>query len=86
MQQQFITGKELGRKHHAEALKKGKRWQSRNIPKWIIDNSLLVPFFTTEFEGRECLYIFQMPITTGEKVHFILFATREANSSISNSS
>lgn len=85
MQQQFIIGRELGRKHYAEALKKGKRWQSRNIPKWMFDNTLLVPFFTTEVEGKEYLYIFQMPIATGEKVHFILFATCEANSSISDS-
>ncbi len=84
MEVKFETGIMLGRKHYAELKKKGSRWQSRNIPKWILD-CLFVPYYTTELDGVEHLYIIQMPIIQNEKAHYILFASRERSSTISDS-
>jgi hypothetical protein len=81
---EFSNGIVLGRKHYAELKKKGNRWQSRNIPKWMLDY-LFVPYYTTELHGVEHLYIIQMPVTQNEKAHYILFASRERSTIISDS-
>lgn len=85
VQDLFESGKVLGKKHHAEILRKKQRWLSRNIPKWIFDNNLLIPYFITESDGRQHLHIIQMPLAQGDKVHFIHFVSREANTNISDS-
>ncbi len=84
MESKFSTGIMLGSKHYAQMKKKGSRWQSRNIPKWMLDN-LFVPHYQTEQDGVQHLYIIQMPIAQSEKAHYILFASRERSSSISDS-
>jgi hypothetical protein len=79
----FNNGIELGRKHYAHLQKKGKRWKSRNIPKWMLD-SIFVPYYITELDGNRHLYIIQMPIVEGEKAHYLLFAS-EGSSVVLNS-
>jgi len=74
MSKTFQTGMELGIKHYARLQKQSERWKSRNIPKWMLDN-LFVPYYFTESDGKRHLYIIQMPITTEEKAHYILFAS-----------
>jgi hypothetical protein len=78
MEKQFAVGKELGRKHFTAILKRGAKWQSRHIPLYIREH-LLRPFFITEYNGKEELYIIQMPVVENEKVGFLLFATQARN-------
>ena len=84
MKVKFETGILLGMRHHAELKKKGSRWQSRNIPKWMLDY-LFVPYYQTELDGLEHLYVIQMPIAKNEKAHYILFASRERSTIVSDS-
>lgn len=74
-QDQFTTGKELGRKAYAKILLQGKRWQSRNIPQWLRDN-LLVPYYIAQVDDEEHLFMIQYPLASEEKVHFVLYARR----------
>ncbi len=85
VQNLFESGKTLGRKHFAEISTKKKRWLSRNVPKWILDNNLLLPYFITESDKKEHLHIIQMPLSQGDKVHFIHLASRETNTNIPDS-
>ena len=84
MKDNFQIGMNLGIKQFANFKKKGKRWHSRNTPKWILEN-LSFPYFITQSEETEQLHILQMPTSSSEKVHFILFSIRERITAISNS-
>lgn len=73
MNNTFKAGIELGRKHYTEITKKGKRWLDRNVPAYIREQ-LLVPYYISELNDSQCLFVIQLPISPDEKVHFVEYA------------
>jgi hypothetical protein len=84
MKGNFQIGMEIGIANFRKFKTKGNRWHSRNTPKWILEY-MQMPYFITESEGYEVLYILQLPNLQNKKVHFFLFSTRERATAISNS-
>lgn len=70
----FNKGIELGRERHAQILKRGAKWKSRNIPIFIREH-LMVPFFITERDSHQELWIIEFPTGMYGKVAFSLYAT-----------
>lgn len=70
----FNKGIELGRERHAQILKRGAKWKSRNIPIFIRDN-LLVPYYITDNGSELELWVINYPMGVNGKVAFSRFAT-----------
>lgn len=62
-------GKVIARAVYAKIQSYGNKWKSRNIPIYIRE-SLMCPFYLTEIDGKEVLFIIQMPNHANPKVHF----------------
>lgn len=65
-------GKVIARAVYAKVQSHGTKWKSRNIPIFIREH-LLIPYYLTEIDGNEALFIIQMPTHKQPKVHFARF-------------
>lgn len=80
MNENFKRGIALGKAHFSEIEKKGKKWKTRNIPGPIRDK-FLMPYYITELDDVQSLFIIQMPISKADKVSFLLFSQSSENAS-----
>lgn len=75
MDKTFQLGIEMGKAHYAKIVDKGDRWKSRFIPVYI-RQSLMIPYYITDVNGSQTLFIIQYPVNANEKVLFITYATK----------
>jgi len=48
---------------------RGKKWRNRNVPVYVREN-LWIPYYITEIQGVERLFIIRPPDPHNPKVHF----------------
>lgn len=66
------TGQLIGRKHYAYIAGRSARWQARHVPAYIREH-LMVPYYFAPgtAPGSLSLWVIQIPLVAGEKVHFL---------------